>query len=64
MCSYYGCTLFTANIHFLSLEPLLGSLGKLHLEDIEWVIAFFSSSIQRCRSFRKSVLWQQRKNSQ
>jgi len=28
-----------ANIHFLSLEPLLGPLGKLDLEDIEWVIA-------------------------
>ncbi|MGH9982466.1 MAG: DUF5131 family protein [Nitrososphaeraceae archaeon] len=26
-------------IHFLSLEPLLGSLGKLDLDDIEWVIA-------------------------
>jgi protein gp37 len=28
-----------AGIHFLSLEPLLGSLGKLNLDDIEWVIA-------------------------
>jgi protein gp37 len=28
-----------ANIHFLSLEPLLGKLGKLDLDDIEWVIA-------------------------
>jgi protein gp37 len=28
-----------ARIHFLSLEPLLGSVGKLDLEDIEWVIA-------------------------
>jgi protein gp37 len=27
-----------AKIHFLSLEPLLGPLGKLELEDIEWVI--------------------------
>lgn len=27
-----------AKIHFLSLEPLLGSLGKLDLDDIEWVI--------------------------
>jgi protein gp37 len=26
-------------IHFLSLEPLLGPLGKLDLHDIEWVIA-------------------------
>jgi protein gp37 len=25
-------------IHFLSLEPLLGPLGKLDLHDIEWVI--------------------------
>jgi protein gp37 len=29
----------SAAIHFLSLEPLLGPLGKLDLEDIEWVIA-------------------------
>jgi protein gp37 len=28
-----------AKIHFLSLEPLLGPLGKLELDDIEWVIA-------------------------
>jgi protein gp37 len=28
-----------ADIHFLSLEPLLGPLGKLNLKDIEWVIA-------------------------
>jgi protein gp37 len=28
-----------ADIHFLSLEPLLGPLGELDLEDIEWVIA-------------------------
>ncbi|MFY9871615.1 MAG: DUF5131 family protein [Candidatus Nitrosopolaris sp.] len=28
-----------AKIHFLSLEPLLGPLGKLDLDDIEWVIA-------------------------
>lgn len=28
-----------AKIHFLSIEPLLGSLGKLDLHDIEWVIA-------------------------
>jgi protein gp37 len=28
-----------ADIHFLSLEPLLGSIGKLDLNDIEWVIA-------------------------
>lgn len=26
-------------IHFLSLEPLLGPIGKLDLNDIEWVIA-------------------------
>lgn len=28
-----------AKIHFLSLEPLLGPVGKLDLDDIEWVIA-------------------------
>jgi protein gp37 len=28
-----------AKVHFLSLEPLLGSLGHLNLDDIEWVIA-------------------------
>ena len=28
-----------AKIHFLSLEPLLGPLGRLDLDDIEWVIA-------------------------
>ena len=28
-----------SSIHFLSLEPLLGPLGKLNLSDIEWVIA-------------------------
>lgn len=28
-----------ARVHFLSLEPLLGSLGRLELNDIEWVIA-------------------------
>jgi protein gp37 len=28
-----------ARIHFLSLEPLLGPLGELRLDDIEWVIA-------------------------
>ena len=27
------------NVHFLSLEPLIGSVGKLELDDIEWVIA-------------------------
>ena len=27
-----------ANIKFLSIEPLLGSLGKLNLENIDWVI--------------------------
>lgn len=27
-----------ADIHFLSLEPLLESLGRLDLDDIEWVI--------------------------
>ena len=27
-----------AKIHFLSLEPLLGPLGKLDLNDIEWII--------------------------
>jgi protein gp37 len=27
-----------ANIKFLSLEPLLGSLGKLNLSGIDWVI--------------------------
>jgi protein gp37 len=28
-----------AKIHFLSLEPLLGPLGNMDLDDIEWVIA-------------------------
>ena len=28
-----------AKIHFLSLEPLLGPIGKIGLDDIEWVIA-------------------------
>lgn len=28
-----------AKIHFLSLEPLLGPLGRLSLQNIEWVIA-------------------------
>src|SRR5262249_20789483 len=28
-----------AKVHFLSLEPLLGSLGNLKLDNIEWVIA-------------------------
>lgn len=28
-----------SKIHFLSLEPLLGSLGLIDLDDIEWVIA-------------------------
>jgi protein gp37 len=28
-----------AKVHFLSLEPLLGPIGKLDLEDIEWVTA-------------------------
>lgn len=28
-----------AKIHFLSLEPLIGPLGKLNLEHVEWVIA-------------------------
>ena len=28
-----------ANIKFLSIEPLLGTLGKLNLENIDWVIA-------------------------
>ncbi|MDR4512328.1 MAG: phage Gp37/Gp68 family protein [Nitrososphaeraceae archaeon] len=28
-----------SKIHFLSLEPLLGSVGKMNLDDIEWVIA-------------------------
>ncbi|HJT85355.1 MAG TPA: phage Gp37/Gp68 family protein [Nitrososphaeraceae archaeon] len=28
-----------SKIHFLSLEPLLGSLGNIDLDDIEWVIA-------------------------
>jgi protein gp37 len=27
-----------AKIHFISLEPLLGSMGKLDLDHIEWVI--------------------------
>lgn len=28
-----------ASIHFLSLEPLIGSVGKLNLKEIDWVIA-------------------------
>lgn len=28
-----------ANVKFLSLEPLLGALGKLNLDEIDWVIA-------------------------
>jgi protein gp37 len=28
-----------AKIHFLSLEPLIGSVGELKLQNIEWVIA-------------------------
>lgn len=28
----------SANVHFLSLEPLLGPVGPLDLNDIEWVI--------------------------
>lgn len=28
-----------ASIHFLSLEPLIGSVGKLDLKEIDWVIA-------------------------
>jgi protein gp37 len=40
-----------ADIHFLSLEPLLGPLGKLDLEDIEWVIAGGESgfNFRECR---------------
>lgn len=40
-----------ANIHFLSLEPLLGPLGKLDLDDIEWVIAGGESgfSFRECK---------------
>jgi protein gp37 len=40
-----------AKIHFLSLEPLLGPLGKLHLDDIEWVIAGGESgfNFRECR---------------
>jgi protein gp37 len=40
-----------ARIHFLSLEPLLGSLGKLDLDDIEWVIAGGESgfNFRECR---------------
>lgn len=40
-----------ANIHFLSLEPLLGHLGKLDLDDIEWVIAGGESgpNFRECR---------------
>jgi protein gp37 len=40
-----------AKIHFLSLEPLLGSLGKLDLDDIEWVIAGGESGFnhRKCR---------------
>jgi protein gp37 len=28
-----------ARVKFLSLEPLLGDLGQLHLQDIDWTIA-------------------------
>jgi protein gp37 len=40
-----------ANIHFLSLEPLLEHLGKLDLDDIEWVIAGGESgpNFRECR---------------
>jgi protein gp37 len=40
-----------AKIHFLSLEPLLGPLGKLDLHDIEWVIAGGESgpNFRECR---------------
>lgn len=40
-----------ANIHFLSLEPLLGPVGKLDLEDIEWVIVGGESGVnyRECR---------------
>ena len=34
-----------AKIHFLSLEPLLGHLGSLNLEHIEWVIVGGESGI-------------------
>lgn len=35
-----------AKIHFLSLEPLLGPIGELDLEDIEWVIAGGESGVE------------------
>ncbi len=31
--------LIGSKVHFLSLEPLIGPIGQLELEDIEWVIA-------------------------
>jgi len=34
--NYLRCT--GANVKFLSFEPLLGDLGKLNLNDIDWVI--------------------------
>jgi protein gp37 len=39
------------DIHFLSLEPLLGPIGKLDLDDIEWVIAGGESgfNFRECR---------------
>jgi protein gp37 len=41
-----------AQVHFLSLEPLLGPLGELDLRDIEWVIAGGVSgfNFRNCRS--------------
>jgi len=40
-----------AKVHFLSLEPLLGSLGGLDLHDIEWVITGGESgfNFRECR---------------
>ena len=32
-------TTIDAKVHFLSLEPLIGPMGLLNLDDIEWVIA-------------------------
>ena len=52
-----------ANVHFLSLEPLLGPMGRLNLNDIEWVIAegesgsnFIECKIEWVREIRDQCL--------
>jgi protein gp37 len=50
-----------ANVHFLSLEPLLGRMGKLDLEHIEWVIAGGESgpNFRECRpEWIREVMYQ------